>query len=64
MYFYNHFRGMHMDFSIAFHPIPVPDFEDVYPVRAAVAQRQEYLAKKLGPDISTMLRNQEHTLTK
>ena len=35
MYFYNRFREMHVDFRVAFHLIPVLDFDDVFPVRDA-----------------------------
>jgi hypothetical protein len=37
LYFFNSYRGMQMDFSATFHPIPMLDLENVFPVKAAVA---------------------------
>jgi hypothetical protein len=42
---------MQMDFSAAFHPILVHDFEDVFPVRVVIAHWIEYLAEEVGLDL-------------
>ena len=43
LYFFNLSKGKQVDFSAAFHPVPVPDFTDVFPGRASAAKRGEYL---------------------
>jgi hypothetical protein len=40
-----------MDFSAAFHPILVHDFEDVFTVRVVIAHWAKYLDKELGLDL-------------
>jgi hypothetical protein len=37
--YFNRSRGMQVDFSAAFHPFTVPDFDDVFPARASAANR-------------------------
>ncbi|KAL9372943.1 hypothetical protein Peur_035187 [Populus x canadensis] len=43
LYFFNRSRGIQVDFSAAFHPFTVPDFDNVFPARASAANRGEYL---------------------
>jgi hypothetical protein len=35
-----------MDFSVAFHPIPIPDFTNVFAIRVVVTQYGEYLVEE------------------
>lgn len=51
LYFFNSYRGMQMDFSATFHPIPMLDLENVFPVKAAVANQGDYLVKKPRLDL-------------
>jgi hypothetical protein len=51
MYFFNQSREMHMDFNVAFHPVLVPSFADVFPIRVVATQYGEYLAEESGLDI-------------
>jgi len=51
LYFFNRSRGMQVDFSAAFHPFTVPDFDDVFPARASAANRGEYLDAEPGLDV-------------
>jgi hypothetical protein len=51
MYFLNQSRGMHIDFSVAFHLVPMLDFLDVFLVRVAAAHREEYLVGEPWLDI-------------
>ena len=51
MYFLNQSRGMHIDFSVAFHLFSMLDFLDVFLVRVAAAHREEYLVGEPGLDI-------------
>jgi hypothetical protein len=37
LYFFNQLRGMHVDFSVTFHSVLVPDFMDVFLVKVATA---------------------------
>jgi len=37
--------------NVAFHPILMPNFANVFPIRAAVAQHGEYLAEEAILDI-------------
>jgi hypothetical protein len=40
-----------VDFNVAFHPILVPDFVDVFLVRIVTAQHREYLVEESMLDI-------------
>jgi len=40
-----------MDFNVAFHPVLVPSFADVFPIRVVATQYGEYLAEESGLDI-------------
>jgi len=40
-----------MDFSVAFHPVLVPSFADVFPIRVVATQYRKYLAEESGLDI-------------
>jgi hypothetical protein len=42
---------MRMDFSATFHPIPMPDLENVFPVKAVVTNYGDYFVKKPRPDL-------------
>ena len=46
MYFFYLLMGMQVNFRLAFHPIPVPDFADMFPIRAAATRRGKYSAKE------------------
>jgi hypothetical protein len=48
LYFFNCSKGMQMDFSAAFHPILVHDFEDMFVVRVVIAHWIEFLAEEVG----------------
>jgi hypothetical protein len=51
MYFFNQSRGMHMDFSVAFHPVQVPSFAYLFPIKVVAIQYGEYLVEEPGLDI-------------
>jgi hypothetical protein len=51
MYFFNQSRGMQVDFSIAFHLVPMPDFTNVFFVMTVVSQHEKYLVKEPELDI-------------
>jgi hypothetical protein len=42
---------MHMDFSVAFHPVQVPSFAYLFPIKVVAIQYGEYLAEEPGLDI-------------
>jgi len=42
LYFFNQSRGMKVYFSAVFHLVPIPNFMDVFHVRAVAAQHKEY----------------------
>jgi hypothetical protein len=43
LHFYHLAMGFVFDFSVAFDPLPVPNFAEIHPVRAAAAARGKYL---------------------
>jgi hypothetical protein len=50
MYLFNLYKGMHMNFSESF-PDEVPNFEDVFSIRALVAKDDVYLTQESGSDM-------------
>jgi hypothetical protein len=40
-----------MDFSVAFHPVHMLDFANMFPTKAATAQHRKCLAKKSGLNV-------------
>jgi hypothetical protein len=51
LYFFNYSKGMQVDFSAALLPVPMPDFEFVFPVRVVTANQGEYLVEEPGLDL-------------
>ena len=48
LYFFNQSKWMQMGFNVAFYSVLILDFTGMFPVRAATAQHEEYLAKSLA----------------
>jgi len=46
LYFFNLLKRMEMDFSVTFHPVPIPNFVDVFLGRATTTQCREYLVEE------------------
>jgi len=46
MYFFYLLMGMQVNFRLAFHPIPILDFADMFPIKAAATRRGKYSAKE------------------
>lgn len=44
----NELIGIHMGFIVSFHQVSMPNFTDVFLVKVAATQREEYLAEELG----------------
>ena len=51
LYLFNIYKRMHMNFSESFPDGQVPNFEDVFSLRALVAKDDVYLTQESGPDM-------------